>query len=101
MQHTMIPLGVTIRDNSYMFGDSKSVVDSAMQLSAKLHKCHTMMSFHDVREAISSGVLGFHFLPGDDNPADTLSKHWGYTQIKERFKSLLFWRGYTANTLSE
>jgi hypothetical protein len=32
-----------------------------------------------------------------DNPADILSKHWGYMQIKERLLSLLFHRGDTAN----
>jgi hypothetical protein len=42
-------------------------------------------------------ILGFYFLPGDDNPADILSKHWGYTQIKDRLKSLPFWKGDTAD----
>jgi hypothetical protein len=31
-----------------MFGDNKSVVDSSMQLSGKLHKHHTMLSLHHV-----------------------------------------------------
>jgi hypothetical protein len=79
-----------------MFGDNKSAVDSSMQLNAKLHKCHTMLSFHRVREAIAAHILDFYFLPGDDNPADILSKHWGYMQIKERLKSLLCWGGDTA-----
>jgi hypothetical protein len=56
-----------------------------------------MLSFHNVQEAIAAHILGFYFLPGDDNPTDILSKHRGYTQIKERLKSLLFWRGDTAN----
>jgi hypothetical protein len=83
-----------------MFGDNKSVVDSSMQLNAKLHECHSMLSFHRVREAIAAGILGFYFTPGDENPADILSKHWGYTQIKERLLSLLFHRGDTANIKS-
>jgi hypothetical protein len=96
-RNTLRFLGVPVREKSYMFGDNKSVVDSSMQLNAKLHKRHTMLSFHCVREAIAAGILGFYFLPGEDNPADILSKHWGYTQIKDRLKSLLFWRGDTAN----
>jgi hypothetical protein len=80
-----------------MYGDNKSVVDSSMQLNAMLHKRHTMLSFHCVREAIAAVILGFYFLSGEDNPADILSKHWGYTQIKERLLSLLFRRGDTAN----
>jgi len=100
LRNTLRFLGVPVREMSYMFGDNKSVVDSSMQLNAKLHKRHTMLSFHRVREAIAAHILGFYFLPGDDNPADILSKHWGYTQIKERFKSLLFWRGDTAEVKS-
>jgi hypothetical protein len=88
---------VPIREKSFMFGDNKSVVDSFMQLHAKLNKRHIMLSFHRVREAIAAGIVSFHFLSGDDNLADILSKHWGYTQIKERLKALLFWKGDTAN----
>jgi hypothetical protein len=68
-----------------------------MQLNAKFHKRHTMLSFHHVREAIAAGILGLYFMPGEDNPADILSKHWGCTQMKERLLSLLFRRGDTAN----
>jgi hypothetical protein len=75
----------------------KSVVDRSMQLNAKLHKHHTMLSFHCVREAIAAGILGFYFMLGEANPADILSKHWGYTQIKERLLFLLFRRGDTGN----
>jgi hypothetical protein len=67
-----------------MFGDNKSVVNSSMQLNAKLRKRHTMLSFHHVREAIAADILGFYFLPGEDNPAIVLSIHWGFTQKKGR-----------------
>jgi hypothetical protein len=92
---------VPIRNKSYMFGDNKSVVDSSMQLHAKLHKRHTMLSFHCVREAIASGIVGFFYVPRDINPADILRKHWGYSQIRERLKSLLFWKGDTADVIVE
>jgi hypothetical protein len=72
-----------------------------MGLHAKLHKRHTMLSFHRVREAIASGIVGFYFIPGEINPADILSKHWGYAQVKERLKSLLFWKGDTADIMVE
>jgi hypothetical protein len=52
-------LGVPVREKSYMFSDNKSVADSSMQLNAKLHKRHTMLSFHRVREAIAAHILGF------------------------------------------
>jgi hypothetical protein len=60
-----------------------------------------MLSFHPVREAIASGIVGFFYIPGDLNPADILSKHWGYSQIRERLKSLLFWKGDTAHIIVE
>jgi hypothetical protein len=94
-------LGVPDREKNYIFGDNKSVVDSSMGLHAKLHKRHTMLCFHRVREAIASGIVGFYFIPGELNPADILSKHWGYTQIRERLKSLLFWKRDTADIIIE
>jgi hypothetical protein len=75
--HTTLPyLGILIRDKSYMFGYSKSVVDNSMQVNAKTHKGHTILSFHCVRECIASKMVGFYFIPGKPNPADILSKHW-------------------------
>jgi hypothetical protein len=64
-----------------MFGDNKSVVNSSMQVNAKLHKCHTILSFHRVRECIAAKMVGFYFIPGESNPADILSKLWGYSQV--------------------
>jgi Reverse transcriptase (RNA-dependent DNA polymerase) len=92
---TLYYLGVPVRSTSYMFGDNKSVVDSSTQVHAKLHKRHTMLSFHRVREAIASGMVNFIFINGDINPADILSKHWGYSQIWTQLKALLFWYGET------
>ena len=97
LRTTLRYLGVPIRDKSYMFGDNKSVVDSSMQINAKLHKRHTILSFHRVRECIASKMVSFHFIPGESNPADILSKHWGYSQIWTRLKALLFWMGDTGD----
>lgn len=97
LRNTLRYLGVPIRSKSYMFGDNKSVVDSSMTVHAKLHKRHTMLSFHRVREAVASGMVGFYHIPGEINPADILSKHWGYAQIWSQLKALLFWKGDTGN----
>jgi hypothetical protein len=88
--NTLRYLGVPTCSKSYIFGDNKSVVDSSMQVNAKLHKRHTMLSFHRFQEAIASGLLGFYFIPGDSNPTDILSKHWGFAQIWPQLKALLF-----------
>ena len=95
LRTTLYYLGVPLRNTSYMFGDNQSVVNSSMQVDAKLHKRHTMLSFHRVREAIASGTVNFTFINGDINPADILSKHWGYSQIWAQLKPLLFWYGET------
>ena len=48
-----------------------------------------------MREAVASGMIGFYHIPGEKNPADILSKHWGYQQVWPLLKPLLFWRGET------
>ena len=63
-----------------MFGNNKSVVNSAPISHAKLHKRYMAFSFHTVREVIDAGIMSYRFLPGKDNPSDMISKHWGYHQ---------------------
>lgn len=74
-----------------MFGDNKSVVESSTTPHAKLHKRHTALSFHRVREAVAAKIIGYYHIDGDKNPADILSKHWGYSQIWSLLKMLLFY----------
>jgi len=88
-------LGVPILGSSYMFGDNKSVVDSSTELRSRLHKRHNALSYHYVREAIAAKIVRFHHIAGDMNPADILSKHWGYQQIWPVLKPILFWQGDT------
>ena len=88
-------MGVPINGKSYMFGDNKSVVDSSTKPHSKLHKQHNALSFHCVREAIASDMLVFTHINGDINPADILSKHWGYSQIWTMLQPLMFWQGDT------
>ena len=95
LRTTLRYLGVPIRKRSYMFGDNKSVVDSSTRPHSKLHKRHTALSFHRVREAIASKIIGFFHIPGSQNPADILSKHWGHQQVWELMKPLMFWHGDT------
>ena len=92
---TLRYLGVPVRERSYMFGDNKSVVDSSTKPHAKLHKWHNALSFHHVREAIASKFINFSFIDGQFNPADVLSKHWGYQQVWVLLKPILFFSGNT------
>jgi hypothetical protein len=95
LRYTLRYLGVPVRTRAYMFGDNESVVNSSSTPHAKLHKRHNALSFHRVREAIAARVIRFVHMNGPDNPADMLSKHWGYQQTWPNLKPLLFWRGDT------
>jgi hypothetical protein len=95
LRTTLRYLGVPIRNKSYVFGDNESVVKSATLIHAKLHKRHNMLSFHFVREAIAAGYVQFTHIAGNINPADILTKHWGYSDVWAILKPLLFWEGDT------
>ena len=79
-----------------MFGDNKSVVDSSMHPHTKLHKRHTMLSFHRVRQAIAHNVLSFFHIDGKINPTDMLSKHWSHNDVWTMLQPLMFWCGDTS-----
>jgi Reverse transcriptase (RNA-dependent DNA polymerase) len=95
LRTTLRYLGVPIRDKSYIFGDNKSMIDSATIPHSKLHKRHTALSWHRVREAMAAGIAVIYHVHSESNPADILSKHWGYSQVWDMLKPLLFWKGDT------
>ena len=86
---TLRYLGVPVRE-TIVFGENKSVCDSSSIPHAKLHKRHNALSFHRVREAVAAGIIKLYHSPGEFNPADILSKHWGYQQFWRILQSLLF-----------
>ena len=88
-------LGARVEGSTYMFGDNQTVVNSCSVPRSRLHKRHVLLSFHRVREAIAAKITKFIFIPGTINPADLLSKHWGYQQIRTSLKAMLFWQGNT------
>ena len=99
MRYVLRYLGVPIRDKMYLFGDNASVVTSSISIDSKLKKRHMILSYHFVREAVAAGVLHFAHLPGEANPADILSKHWGYQQVWPLLRAILFWEGNTRDLL--
>ena len=44
-------------------------------------------------------MIELHHIPSEKNPADILSKHWGYQQVWPNLQAILFWRGDTAMLL--
>jgi histone deacetylase 1/2 len=83
-------LGITVKGPSILFGDNRSVVDSATIPHSRLNKRHMALAFHRVREAMASGAILFLWMPTGENPADILSKHWGYQQVQKQLQALLF-----------
>ena len=101
LRTTLHYLGVPVEGPSYMFGDNKTVVETASMPHGKLHKLHNALSFHKTRFAIAAGVTTFHHVSGDTNPADVLSKHWDFGSMWKRLKPILFWNGDTADLIEK
>ena len=97
---TLRYLGVPIHGATRLFGDNQSVVTSGTVPHSQLSKRHHGLSYHYTREAIASGAISFQHIPGDINPADVLSKHWGHAQVWHLLRPILFWKGNTADLLT-
>ncbi len=97
IRNTLRYLGVPIQGRSMMFGDNQSVVTNATIPHSQLNKRHLALAYHKVREAIASNMLNFYHIEGTNNPADIMSKLWGYQQVASHLRALLFWHGDTLN----
>ena len=92
-------LGVPIEGPSILLGDNESVVKGVTIPHRRLNKRHLMLSWHYLREAIATGTYDYVHIPGKINPADILSKHWGYRNIWSMLKPILFWFGNTGELI--
>jgi hypothetical protein len=97
---TLRYLGVPIHPASNLFGDNRSVTTSSTENHSIISKRHPMLSYHQVHNAIAAKYIFFHWIDGNDNPADMLSKHWEYVKIWPHLKPLLFCRGEVAQLQS-
>ena len=93
LHNTLCYLGVPVNKTSYMFGDNESVVNSSNNMYSKLTKRHKTLSYNRIREAIASGYIKFHYIPGKLNLVDILSKHWSYSVVKELLITLFHFQG--------
>jgi hypothetical protein len=93
-------LGVEVKGSSLLFGDNGSVVTGGSTPHSPLKKRHHALAYHYTREAVASKAVNFQFIPGHLNPADILSKHWGYPQVwASALRPILFWQGDTTDLL--
>ena len=83
-----------------MFGDNKSVVNTATIPYSKLNKRHNALAYHKTRSSIAARILRFIHISGVCNPADILGKHWDYNSVKNVLRPTLFWEGDTADVAS-
>ena len=58
-----------------------------------LGKRHNALAYHYIREASAAGIIEFHHIDGDKNPADVLTKHNGFQKSWPLIQPLLFWKG--------
>ena len=100
-RHFLRYLGVPIEECACLFGDNESVVTSSTIPHSQLRKRHQALSCHFTREAIASGMVRFTHIPGEHNPADILSKHWGHSQVCPLMKPILFYKGDTMDLIEE
>jgi hypothetical protein len=94
LRQTLRYLGIPIEGSTRLFGDNGSVVKGGSIPHSALKKRHHGISYHYTREAVASKAVDFRFIPGYLNPADILSKHWGYQQVwASALRPILFWKG--------
>ena len=98
---TLLYLGVPLYGPPILLGDNKSVVNSGTTPHQQLHKRHLMLSYHFVREAVAAGEIRFAHINGEHNPADVLSKHWGYQAVWPLLRPILFWKGDTMDIVEK
>ena len=100
LRMTLRYMGVPV-ERSVMFGDNQSVIASTTVPHSQLSKRHSALSHPRVREAIAAQIMTCHHVPGEINPADILSKHWGYPQVWPILKAILFWQGDTMESFPD
>jgi hypothetical protein len=95
LRYTLRMMGIPVDGPSWMFGDNKSVITSSTIPHSTLNKRHNALSYHRVREAISSEIIYFMHIEGKYNPSDVLTKFLNWSKFWLLIQPLLFWKGET------
>ena len=93
LRHTLRYLGVPIKTKSHLFGDNRSVVTSSTLPYSTLGKRDNILAYHQVREAIASKILAYHWIRTGYNLSDMLNKHWDHPSVYNMIMKLLITRG--------
>ena len=93
IRQTLRCLGAPIGSKSFLFSDNRSVITSATLSHSTLTKCHNILAFHRVREAIAAKIMGFYWIQSAYNLCDMLSKPWDHPNIYPMILKLLITTG--------
>ena len=59
--------------------------------SSSLKKRHNILSYHRVREAIAADIVRVIHIPGEENPADVLTKTLGHGHLYNLTKRFIYY----------
>ena len=65
------------------------MVASAALPHSTFTKCHNILAFHRVREAIAVKLMAFYWIQSAYNLSDMLSKHWDHPIVYPMILKLL------------
>ena len=85
-------LGAPLDGPIWMFGDNKSMLDSAAEPAGRLTKRHLILSWHRLREKAAMGVVYYLHIGSKENIADCLTKHLAHAPMWALIKEHLFYR---------
>ena len=63
----------------------------------RLHKRHSIISFHYVRSMVADRFIAMYHIPSHANLADVLSKHWVYQSVYNLLQPIFHYVGNTAS----
>ena len=84
-------LGVPVIGPSWLFGDNMSVVINSTIPSSTLKKRWNALSYHRVCKFVAAGIINVVHIPGDENPADVLTKFLPHHKLYKLMREFLFW----------
>eukprot|EP00536_Pseudo-nitzschia_multiseries_P019502 jgi/Psemu1/61063/gm1.61063_g len=93
-------LGIT-DEESEMHRDNEKMIQTSTFPYARLHKRHSILLFHYVRSMIARGFILMMHIPGKDNCADILTKHWGYSVVYPLLRPIFHFCGNTGDLLQD
>ena len=92
IRETLRYLGVPIGSKFFLVGNNRSVITSATLSHSTLTKCHNILAFHRVREAIAAKIMALYWIQSAYNLSDLLSKHWDHPSVYPMILKLLITR---------